>query len=160
MGQLTALVGALVFVCTIESVCAEPLRLGRPATPADVARRDTAILPDGRNLPVGSGTAAEGRRVYARHCRYCHGAIGKSEFRNSREGRGVGAFWPYATTLWDYIRRAMPSDAPRSISDNDVYAVTAYLLANNGIIAADAKLDRISVPLVRMPNRKAFVRPE
>lgn len=160
MGQLTILISTLVVVCTIQSACAESPGLGRPATSADVARRDTAIPPDGRNLPVGSGTAAEGRQVYSRHCRSCHGAIEKSEFRNSRKDRGVGAFWPYATTLWDYIRRAMPSNAPRSINDSDVYAVTAYLLTINGIIGADAKLDRISLPLVRMPNRNAFVRPE
>lgn len=160
MRRLTALVGGLAFVCTVQSVRAESPGLGQPATPADVVSRDTAIPPDGRNLPVGSGTAAEGRRVYVRHCESCHGAIGKSEFSNSRGDRGVGAFWPYSTTLWDYIRRAMPSNAPRLISDSDVYAVTAYLLAINGIISADARLDRISVPLVRMPNRKAFIQPE
>lgn len=142
--------------------------LGKPASPAAVAAADISIGPDGAGLPPGSGSVAEGARVYAAKCVACHGPGGAGapgdrltggvgSLKSERPVRTVASFWPYATTVFDYTRRAMPLDAPQSLSNNEAYAVTAYLLSIDGIVAADARLDAASLPKVVMPNRDGVV---
>jgi S-disulfanyl-L-cysteine oxidoreductase SoxD len=142
-------------------------RLGQPASAELVARWNLSVYPDGRGLPVGRGTAAQGRLIYQTRCAKCHGADGEGGSGGTLVGRGpltdpepdqtVGNYWPYATTLFDYIRRAMPMDAPATLSDDEVYSVSAYLLYLNKIIGVDDRLDADSLPRIRMPNRDGFI---
>lgn len=145
--------------------------LGRPAPAASVAAADISIGPDGAGLPPGSGDVLRGARVYADKCQSCHGEGGAGtpndrltggigSLTSARPVKTVASFWPYATTLFDYIRRAMPTQAPQSLSDDEVYALVAYLLSVDGIVPKDAVIDARSLPLVRMPNRDGFVRRE
>lgn len=143
--------------------------LGRVATPDEVARVNISIQPDGRNLPLGQGTVAEGAVVFAATCVACHGEAGAGgdgmvqltggigTLTSERPVKTVASFWPYATTAFDYIRRAMPLNAPQSLTDDQVYAVTAYLLSIDGIVDADAVLNAETLPTVAMPNRNGFV---
>jgi len=142
--------------------------LGRPATEAEIAAWDIAVGPDGAELPPGSGTPEQGRVVYETSCLACHGEEGVGGLQDRLVGglgsldtdkpvKTIGSFWPYATTVFDYIRRAMPLMAPMSLTDDEVYAVTAYLLHLNGIIAADAVMNAETLPEVEMPNRDGFV---
>jgi len=146
---------------------AEP-GLGRPATGDEIAAWDISIPPDGRGLPPGSGTAKQGAAVYAAKCVACHGENGVGKPADALAGgigtlasaaprKTVGSYWPYATTLFDYLRRAMPYDKPMSLSSDEVYAVSAYILSLNGIIPEDALLDARTLPNVNMPNRNGFV---
>lgn len=130
------------------------------------------VLPDGRNLPPGRGSVADGARIYAAKCAMCHGPTGKegpfdilvnSEpisaqlSRGSRPIKAIGNYWPYATSLWDYIRRAMPFNQPGSLTYDEVYAVVAWLLYMNGILPENAILDQTTLPQVHMPGRDLFV---
>jgi cytochrome c len=143
-------------------------RLGEPATPADIASVDISIPPSGSGLPPGAGDARAGAKVYAAKCQVCHGEKGAGKPADPLVGgigtltapspvRTVGSYWPYATTLFDYTRRAMPTTAPRSLSADEVYAVTAYILYLNGIISESHTLDAQTLPRVQMPNRDGFV---
>lgn len=142
--------------------------LGRIATATEIAAIDISIPPSGAGLPPGRGTAREGATVYAAKCASCHGAKGEGKPADALAGgigslaskaprRTVGSFWPYATTLFDYTRRSMPIDAPMSLSNDEVYAVTAFVLALNGIIRDDAELNAQTLPRVAMPNRNGFI---
>jgi cytochrome c len=147
--------------------------IGRVATTDEIAARDIDIGPDGAGLPPGRGTAAEGAVTYAAKCASCHGttgtegpndvlvargASGAFPFANDpKVPRAIGNYWPYATTLFDYIRRAMPPNTPGSLTDTEVYGLVAHLLAWNGLVAADAVIDAQSLPKVRMPARDRFV---
>ena len=133
--------------------------LGVPATQEQIAGWDISIGPDGAGLPAGSGTAAAGKAVYEAKCLACHGAEGAGQpndrlvggqgtLREAAPIRTVGSYWPYATTVFDYIRRAMPYVTPHSLTADETYAVTAYLLALNGIIEQDAVMDATSLPTV------------
>ena len=166
-------------VCAIAiaavSAAQTPARfgIGRPATPEEIAARDIDIGPDGAGLPPGRGTAADGAPIYAARCAGCHGKTGKEgpndvlvgrlpgdEFTFARDPKApktIGSYWPYATTVFDYIRRAMPPDKPGSLKDEEVYNLTAYLLALNDLIPADAVIDAASLPRVTMPSRDHFV---
>ena len=147
---------------------ADAPNLGRVATPEEVARGDLIVAPDGANLPPGSGSVTEGAMVYAEKCIACHGADG-SGGQMDRLAGGIGSigsdtpiktissYWPYATTLFDYVRRAMPAAAPQSLSNDEVYAVTAYLLSIDGIIDDDAVMNAETLPEVEMPNRDGFI---
>ena len=161
---------ALVTVAATIAPCAaqQGPGLGTPISAADLAPWDISIQPDGTGLPPGSGDAAEGAQVYATHCVACHGAGGagmpndrlvggQGTLDQLQQVRTIGSFWPYASTVFDYIRRAMPFLAPQSLSNDDVYAVTAYLLAENGIIEKNATLDAQSLARIRMPNRDGFI---
>lgn len=139
-----------------------------PASAEDIALSYLSIQPNGQNLPEGSGTAIEGAPLYARHCASCHGADGEGGLANKLVGgRGtldseqpvktLGSYWPYATTVFNYTRRAMPYLQPMSLSNDEYYAVTAFLLNKNDIIAADAELNKDSLPAVVMPNRDGFI---
>lgn len=142
--------------------------LGRTPNAAELQAIDISIMPDGRGLPPGSGTVEQGAAVYAAKCQACHGAAGAGgpndrltggigSLTSQRPVKTVASYWPYATTVFDYTRRAMPITAPQSLTNDEVYAVTAYLLSIDGIVAKDAKLDAQSLPQVRMPNRDGFV---
>jgi cytochrome c len=143
--------------------------LGRPATADDIARHGSLVGPTGVGLPPGRGTAMQGRALYLERCAGCHGARGEGtdDFPALVGGRGtlgsrapeltVGSYWPFATTIWDYVNRAMPYPAPGTLQPDEVYALTAYLLAANQIVAVDLELNERTLPTVRMPNRDGFV---
>ena len=142
--------------------------IGRPATAAEIAGWNIDIGRDGSNLPQGSGSVSHGREVFVQQCASCHGDKGEGGIGDRLVGgqgtigtakpvRTVGSYWPYAPTLFDYIRRAMPQNAPQSLSDEDVYAVSAYILNLNGLVGDDAVLDATSLATVKMPNRDKFV---
>jgi cytochrome c len=142
--------------------------LGRPATPDEISRADISVRPDGDTLPPGSGSVRQGEAVFAAKCQSCHGPQGQGGPMDRLTGgvgtlatkapvKTVASFWPYATTVFDYTRRAMPLTAPQSLTNDEVYAVTAYLLSIDGIVPKDAVLDARSLPLIRMPNRDGFV---
>lgn len=169
-GRRAALLLASVALVLASGASAQVPRaaLGRPA-PADLIRRlDRTVASDGRGLPAGSGTVAAGHAIFADKCASCHGEEGtggaaeplvggRGSLASAKPLKTVGSYWPYATTLFDYVRRAMPLTAPRSLADREVYSLVAYLLWRNGIVAADTRLDRKSLPRVRMPNRGGFV---
>jgi len=151
------------------------LGLGRAATAAEVAAVDVEIGPDGAGLPPGSGTPEQGKSVYLMNCATCHGNAGEGRpplapqliggprgsfnFANDPTmTRTIGNYWPYATTVFDYVRRAMPFGAPRSLTNDQYYAVTAYLLEREGIIQPGTVIDAKSLPAIQMPARAHFVR--
>jgi len=141
---------------------------GRPATIEEMKLWDIDVRPDGKGLPEGSGTVAHGKSVYEENCEACHGPNGQGGIKDRLAGgqgsletenpiKTVGSYWPYATTLFDYIRRAMPYQAPGSLSVDDTYAVAAYILNLNGILSSDGTLDRNTLPAIKMPNREGFI---
>ena len=141
--------------------------IGRVATPAEVDGWNIDIGRNGENLPPGSGTVSHGREVFAQQCAGCHGEKGEGGVGERLVGgqgtiatpkpiKTVGSYWPYAPTLFDYIRRAMPQNAPQSLGNDDVYAVSAYILNMNGLLPADATLDAKTLSAIRMPNRAMF----
>jgi len=162
------LVGALVAGAGAVAAPALGLDFGRPATSDEIKLWDIDVRPDGEGLPERSGTVAHGKSVYEDNGAGCHGANGQDGIKDRLVGgqgtlasdkpvKTVGSFWPYATTLFDYLHRAMPYPAPGSLGVDDTDAVTAYILNLNGIIPADAKLDKDSLPKIRMPNRDGFI---
>jgi cytochrome c len=163
-----AIAGAAAILAA-SALAAEAPHFGQPITPDELAPWDISIGPDGAGLPAGRGTPKEGEAVYAANCQACHGEKGAGRPNDTLVGgfgtiaadrpavKTVGSYWPYATTLFDYIRRAMPYHEPHSLTDPEAYALTAYLLHLNGIIEADATIDATSLPKVQMPNRANFV---
>lgn len=149
--------------------------IGQPITPEQLSGWDIDVRPDGAGLPPGKGSVKQGQEVYANACAVCHGDKGEGRrvegavggFDRLVGGQGtldkpapvvtIGSFWPYATTLFDYVRRAMPFHAPQSLTSDEVYAVSAYLLHLNGIVGEDAALDAKSLAEVKMPNRDGFI---
>jgi S-disulfanyl-L-cysteine oxidoreductase SoxD len=143
--------------------------LVRVATPSEIAAWDITIAPDGGGLPPGSGTAAAGAPVYAAKCQSCHGEKGAGQPNDRLVGghgtlagsapvRTIGSYWPYATTVFDYVRRTMPYQQPQSLTNDEVYALTAYLLHLNGVIAEAEAMNAQTLPRVTMPNRDNFIR--
>lgn len=141
---------------------------GEPVGAAEIARWDISIPPSGVGLPAGSGSVKQGEAVYVAKCQACHGAKGAGKPADPLVGgvgslatgkplRTVGSYWPYATTLFDYTRRAMPTTNPLSLSNDEVYAVSAYVLYLNGIIREDEVMNAQTLPQVRMPNRDGFL---
>lgn len=175
MPRRVALVGAvalLLAACALppgaRHGAADAPRLGAVATTAETARFDLDVFPDGRGLPAGRGSAAQGAPLFARHCAGCHGARGRGASAEELVGgsepldsaypdKTIGLYWPYATTLFDFIRRSKPMLAPGSLSADEVYALTAWLLAADGVIAPDAELDAAALVAVKMPNRQGFI---
>ena len=146
-----------------------PVGLGKPITESDIKPWDITILPDGTNLPPGSGTAAMGAKIFQEKCSLCHGEGAKGG-RNAAlitdqplAGQGIEAnktiknFWANATTLYDYIRRAMPWPSPRTLSNEEVYSLVAFILSGNKLIDEKAVMDAKSLPLVKMPNHDNFI---
>jgi cytochrome c len=177
--RVLAVVGAGALVAAFAAPASRAqlptYHLGRTPTAEEIKAWDVTIPPDGKGLPAGSGTATEGESVYTKRCESCHGAKGQkpkydpeATRRTILVGGGgtlntdkpvltIGSYWPYATTLWSYINRAQPFDEPGSLTPDQVYAVTAYLLYLNGIIGQSDVLDARTLPAVRMPNRDGFV---
>jgi cytochrome c len=148
---------------------AEGPKLGQPASPQDIAAWNLTVFPDGKGLPAGKGSAAEGKLVFEQHCAACHGNQGKGgsadELAGAKHGltdhapdKTIGNYWPYATTLFDFVRRSMPLNAPGTLSNDQLYAVCAYLLHLNGIVSETAVLDAASLAQIKMPNRDGFIR--
>ena len=158
-----------LLVMGAATVAAQTYGVGRQATAEEVAAWDVTIGPEGRELPEGSGNAKDGAQVYEVRCKECHGEggvggdqaalIGNPEqLKETPPVKTVGSYWPYATTLFDYTRRAMPFEDPGTLTADQVYAVTAYILHLNGLVGEEDVLDRESLPQVVMPNRDGFVR--
>ena len=159
---------ALLAVAAASASAADNAQFGKPVTPADIAAWDISVGPDGAGLPPGKGTVAQGETIFAAKCQACHGEKGAGGPNDRLVGgagtiapdkapvKTVGSYWPYATTLFDYVRRAMPWDRPKSLTDEEVYAVAAYVLYLNGVIGQDEVLDAQSLPKVKMPNREGF----
>ena len=167
--SLAAVVLGLVAVTGYTgSAAQETPHLGRPATPAEIAGWDISIPPDGTGLPPGNGTPEQGAVVYTQQCQSCHGEQGAGKPNDQLVGgqgtltskspvRTIGSYWPYATTVFDYVRRAMPYTESKSLSPEEVYAVAAYILNLNGVIGENDTLDAKTLPQVKMPNRDGFV---
>jgi mono/diheme cytochrome c family protein len=157
----------LLFLLQATATFGAGPNLGQPIGEADLASWDISILPDGTGLPPGSGTPAQGASVYAQKCAQCHGEKGKGGINAAVVGgapvkdmdsvKTIANFWPYATTVFDFIRRAMPYQQTRSLTDDEVYAVTAYLLAANKLIGENEAMNAQTLPKVRMPNRDGFI---
>ena len=165
----------------VEQGVPEQFGFGRSASAEEVAAWDIDVMPDGTGLPEGEGTAASGAPVYAGQCAVCHGPSGEGGIADRlvgytpettppfgpryEEWRGdgpdvpysVGNYWPYATTLFDYIRRAMPTNAPGTLESDQVYGLVAWILAENGLIGADEAMNATTLPAVEMPARDIFV---
>jgi len=183
VNRLMLIVGS-VFTISLAAAAQSPSRpfgIGTPATPEQIAALDIDVRPDGTGLPAGGGTARDGAPIYAQKCAACHGANGEggtadvlvgAEPKNSapfgpeyERWRGtrtdvpftIGNYWPYATTVFDYVRRAMPASAPGSLTADETYALVAWLLAKNEVIAESDMMSRETLPRVRMPARARFV---
>ncbi len=171
--EVTAALGLAMIVATATFArAAEPgyFGYGTQATPEQIAGWDIDVRGgDGVGLPAGKGTVERGAEVYAEQCAACHGTFGEGEgrfpklvggagtLRHDRPELTVGSYWPFAPTLWDYINRAMPMQAPHTLSADDVYALTAYILHLNDIVPGEFVADRESLPKVKMPNRDNFI---
>lgn len=165
---LVALLAACATQMTGSQTPPKGPNLGRAASAEEIKAWDISIPPSGAGLPAGSGSVKQGAAVYTSKCQACHGARGAGKPADALAGgqgtlasnnpvRTVGSYWPYATTLFDYVRRAMPVQNPMSLTDDEVYAVSAYILRLNGIIAEDAVMNAQTLPQVKMPNRDGFV---
>jgi mono/diheme cytochrome c family protein len=162
------LLSAIVLMTSGIALAQSPTyKVGRPPTAEDMRVWDNVVGPDGKELPPGSGTAKEGARIYAAKCSYCHGKTGvEGPYPRLVGGRGtlntptpmltVGSYWPFATTIWDFISRAMPRDAEGTLTPNEVYAVTAFLLFRNDIIKETDVMDSKTLVELQMPNRDGF----
>jgi mono/diheme cytochrome c family protein len=159
---------AFALACATAAHAQSPYGIGRAATPAEIAGWNIDVDRHGNNLPPGSGSVSHGHEIFDQQCAACHGAKGEGGVGDQLVGgqgtlampkpvRTVGSYWPYAPTLFDYIRRAMPQNAPQSLSNDDIYAVSAYVLNLNGLLPADATLDASTLSAIKMPNRSMFV---
>jgi cytochrome c len=169
---------ALAVLASAAGLLAGPAQrrfgFGRAATPDEIAAWDIDVRPDGRGLPPGRGSVAQGAALYVEQCEVCHGVEGKgaryealvgrepgdfsfAKDKKLSEKRTIGNYWPYATTLFDYINRSMPQAVPGSLKPDEVYAVTAYLLFLNGLFPKDAVLDAKTLTAIVMPARDKFV---
>ncbi|SMC41789.1 c-type cytochrome [Polynucleobacter kasalickyi] len=160
------ILGSMI-ACSTSTVKQSP-HLGQAMTASDIKKVDISIGPDGVGLPVGSGNAKTGLKVYEAQCLSCHGAKGQGKpvdalvggigsLSSDKPVRTVGSFWPHASTLFDYTRRAMPLQSPKSLTNNEVYAVSAYILFLNGIISEDYELNQGNLAQVKMPNRDGMI---
>ncbi|MBA2352176.1 MAG: c-type cytochrome [Burkholderiales bacterium] len=161
----------LLTICAGQVLAEGPVqapKLGKPISAEQAAKWDLNVFSDGAGLPPGSGTAVEGSIIYDRQCASCHGEGGRGGAAEELAGgshaltsetpdKSIGIYWPYATTIFDFTRRAMPMNAPGSLSADQVYAVTAYLLYANKIIGEKDAMDGQTLPKVKMPNREGFI---
>ena len=166
---------AFCIVCAATAIATATLgqnqqyKIGRPATPEEIRELDISVAPDGSGLPKGRGTVSQGRHIYQALCASCHGdrgqgmlqypalAGGQGTLKSNSPVLTVGSYWPYATTVWDYIHRKMPYARPGSLTPDETYAVTAFVLYLNGIVDEKAELNEATLPRVKMPNRDGFV---
>ena len=176
MAKLTTRFGfnlaALLIIASAAALAQTPrYNLGKAATTDEIRAWDISIGPDGKELPPGGGSAVEGAKVYAQQCAACHGTTGEDAKGSPRlfGGKGtlntpmpiktVGSYWPFATSIWDYVNRAMPRNKPGSLNADQVYGLTAYLLYKNGIVQENDVMDAKTLPKVQMPNRNGFQPP-
>lgn len=176
MGKLNMFMRKFFIISTmfvgIQIASAEEPKFGVPATQEDIDKRFWAVFPDGEFLPDGQGTVAEGRELFTYNCNMCHNTPDENDPIKNRIGRlfgaqetrgtpnvtkTIGSYWPHSVTIFNYIRRAMPLTAPMSLTNSEYYALTAYLLYGNGIIAADDVINKETLPKVKMPNSDGFV---
>jgi S-disulfanyl-L-cysteine oxidoreductase SoxD len=165
---LVAAAPAVVFAFASPLFAQQSPSLGKPISAEDLASWDISIGPDGAGLPPGSGTVKQGEAVFAAKCQACHGEKGAGRPNDRLVGgqgslpgdkppiKTIGSYWPYATTLFDYVRRAMPFNESKSLTNDDVYGVVAYLLNLNGVISEGETMNAQSLPKVAMPNREGF----
>jgi mono/diheme cytochrome c family protein len=159
---------SMLLLAVLAQTAAAPA--GKPLTAEELRKLDITIFPDGKGLPPGKGTAAVGMAVYKEKCAECHNEKGEGRdqqyprlvggvgsLTTAKPVKTVGSYWPYATTVWDTIYRAMPYDTPRTLKPDEVYAVTALLLHWNGIISETHELNEKTLPQVKMPNRDGFI---
>jgi S-disulfanyl-L-cysteine oxidoreductase SoxD len=163
-----AIGAAALAACVTQPPSGKPPAFGAAVGAEEIARSDISIPPSGAGLPNGGGSARQGAQVYEQKCMACHGAKGAGKPADQLAGgigslatktpvRTVGSFWPYSTTLFDYVRRAMPITSPLSLGNDEVYAVSAYVLYLNGIVGEDAVMNAQTLPQVKMPNRDGFI---
>ncbi len=160
---------AIMLVLLLAAVEQPPKHgVGRVPTEQEIRALGVMVAPDGRGLPEGAGTAVEGREVFASRCAKCHGEKaegdvgpalvgGQGTLATPKPRKTVGSFWPHATSVWDYVNRAMPFNQPGLLNHNEVYAVVAYVLHLNGIVGEKQVMNSKTLPQVRMPNRDGFV---
>ncbi|MBT8080357.1 MAG: cytochrome c [Gammaproteobacteria bacterium] len=165
--SMSSISGSAILLCIATTAIAESPGLGEPVSQSEIEQLDFVVMPDGSGLPAGSGTAMEGQALFATHCIACHGEDGTGGINDRLAGghgslatdapaKTVGSYWPYATTLFDYIRRAMPYQSPGTLTPDEIYALTAYVLFINEIVDENAELDAEALPAVRMPNADGF----
>ena len=171
VGRAVALLSALIVARAFTpAVLAQSptLGIGHTPTPERLKLIDIDVTPDGKGLPPGSGTAAKGKDVFTRRCETCHGptgtegpqdtlAGGKGSLATPKPLKTVGSYWPYATTVFDYIRRAMPYDQPGTLHADEIYSLVGFVLNLNGIIGENDVIDKDTLPKVKMPNRDGFI---
>ncbi|WHZ24342.1 MAG: Periplasmic sulfane dehydrogenase, diheme c-type cytochrome subunit SoxD [Nitrospira sp.] len=170
VGLITALTAGVLWAgsATDQQERAHGYGLGRPATDQEIQAWNIDVAPTGEGLPAGQGTAKQGATIFAARCATCHGATGQEGPMDRLVGgagtlasqqpiKTIGSYWPYATTLYDYVHRAMPFPAPQSLSSDEIYSIVAWLLYQNGIIAEDLVLNARSLPGIVMPNRQGFI---
>lgn len=168
LGPATIIVTVMLLSSSAWAIPLAPsFGLGRTPTTEEIQTWDIAIGPDGNELPPGQGSASEGGRFYREKCAVCHGEKGtegpqdtlvggQGSLTTNKPVRTIGSFWPYATTIYDYVNRAMPFTAPGSLQPHEVYALTAYLLYLNGMIGESDIISAETLPQIQMPNRNGF----
>ncbi|MEO0424499.1 MAG: cytochrome c [Pseudomonadota bacterium] len=163
---IALLLGVAMAACAAEERSASP-NLGEPVDPQTLLALDRTVFPDGAGLPEGSGDVSAGETLFAQRCAHCHGAAGEGgsapelayaqmPLDSEWPDQTIGSYWPYATTVFDFLRRAMPMEAPGSLTDEETYHLTAYLLHLNGLHERGTPLTREAVIALRMPNRDGF----
>ncbi len=171
MSLLKSTTLSFAFLVSLSALAgaAESPNLGQPMSEADLKAWDISIGPDGKGLPAGQGTIPQGEAIYAAKCQACHGEKGAGRPNDALVGgfdtlagdkpalKTVGSYWPYPTTFFDYVRRAMPWNEPKSLTNEEVYALSAYVFSLNGLIKPDAVMNAQTLPQVQMPNRDGFI---
>ena len=167
--SMRKLIPAAALLALSSAAFGQSPNLGKPISPEDLAAWDISIGPDGTGLPPGSGTAKQGEAVFTAKCQACHGAKGAGQPNDRLVGgqgslpgdnpavKTVGSYWPYATTIFDYVRRAMPYNESKTLSPDEIYAVAAYILNLNGVIGDTDVINAQTLPSVKMPNRDGFI---
>jgi len=167
--SMRKLISAAALLALSSAAFGQSPNLGKPISPEDLASWDISIGPDGAGLPPGSGTAKQGEAVFTAKCQACHGEKGAGRPNDRLVGgqgslagdkppiKTVGSFWPYATTMFDYVRRAMPYNESKTLSADEIYAVVAYVLNLNGVIGDTDVINAQTLPHVKMPNRDGFI---
>ena len=165
----TIVLAAAVSCLAVTAFAADAPKFGKPISNSDIAAWDISVFPDGKGLPDGSGTPAQGAAIYAQKCASCHGAKGEGGVSPrlfggqgtlkapQQEVLTVGSYWPYATMVFDFVRRAMPWDKPKSLTNDEVYATVAYVLSLNGLMKENDVLNKDTIMKIQMPNRDGFI---
>jgi S-disulfanyl-L-cysteine oxidoreductase SoxD len=165
-----SIAGAAFLLSTVVIAQNAQPQVGRTATADEIKQADITVLPNGEGLPAGRGTPEQGEALYSEKCASCHGENGEGKppvgvalvggigtLATAKPLKTIGSYWPVATSVWDYIHRSMPYNEPGTLSADDTYAVTSFLLFKNGIIPRDQVINKDTLPKVRMPNRDGFI---